>query len=92
MRGALEWAAVRVAPSMNAQEVASIIWGLATLGWQVGEGAMRALERAAVRVAPIMKRRTWRTLSGQQRHSGGRLQRGRCGARWRRLRCGWHRA
>ena len=34
MRGALEAAAVRVAPSMNAQAVANIIWGLATLGWQ----------------------------------------------------------
>ena len=34
MRGALEGAAVRVAPSMNAQEVANTIWGLATLGWQ----------------------------------------------------------
>ena len=34
MRGALEAAAVRVAPSMNAQNVANIIWGLATLGWQ----------------------------------------------------------
>ena len=34
MRGALEAAAVRVAPSMNAQDVANTIWGLATLGWQ----------------------------------------------------------
>jgi hypothetical protein len=40
---------------MNAQEVANTIWGLATLGWQPGEGAMRcALEGAAVRVAPSM--------------------------------------
>ena len=31
--GALEGAAVRVAPSMNAQAVANTIWGLATLGW-----------------------------------------------------------
>ena len=55
MRGALEAAAVRVAPSMNAQDVANIIWGLATLGWQPGEGPMRgALEGAAVRVAPSM--------------------------------------
>ena len=47
----------RVAPSMNAQNVANTIWGLATLGWQAaqGEGAMRgALEGAAVRVAPSM--------------------------------------
>jgi very-short-patch-repair endonuclease len=51
----LEGAAVRVAPSMNAQDVASTVWALATLGWQVGEGAMRcALEGAAVRVAPTM--------------------------------------
>ena len=34
MRGALEGAAVRIAPSMKPQEVANIIWGLATLGWQ----------------------------------------------------------
>ena len=34
MRGALEGAAVRIAPSMNAQAVANTIWGLATLGWQ----------------------------------------------------------
>ena len=55
MRGALEGAAVRIAPSMNAQAVANIVWGLATLGWQLGEGAMRgALEAAAVRVAPSM--------------------------------------
>ncbi len=55
MRDALEGAAVRVAPSMNAQEIASVLWGLATLGWQAGEGPMRdALEGAAVRVAPSM--------------------------------------
>ena len=36
MRSALEGAAVRVAPSMNAQDVANTIWGLATLGWQAG--------------------------------------------------------
>jgi very-short-patch-repair endonuclease len=40
---------------MNAQDVANIIWGLATLGWQAAEGVMRgALEGAAVRVAPSM--------------------------------------
>jgi hypothetical protein len=55
MRCALEGAAVRVAPSMNAQNVANALWALATLGWQAGEGAMRcALEEAAVRVAPSM--------------------------------------
>jgi hypothetical protein len=55
MRCALEGAAVRVAPSMNAQAVANALWALATLGWQAGEGAMRcALEGAAVRVAPSM--------------------------------------
>ena len=55
MRRALEGAAVRVAPSMNAQGVANTLWALATLGWQAGEGAMRcALEGAAVRVAPGM--------------------------------------
>ena len=31
---ALEAAAVRVAPSMNAQDVANTVWALATLGWQ----------------------------------------------------------
>ncbi len=55
MRDALEAAAGRVAPSMNPQDVANIIWGLATLGWQAGEGRMRdALEAAAGRVAPSM--------------------------------------
>ena len=34
MRRALEGAAVRVAPSMNAQNVANTVWALATLGWQ----------------------------------------------------------
>ncbi len=34
MRCALEAAAVRVAPSMNAQDVANALWALATLGWQ----------------------------------------------------------
>ena len=34
MRAALEGAAVRVAPSMNAQNVANALWALATLGWQ----------------------------------------------------------
>ena len=56
MRSALEAAAVRVAPTMNAQNVANTVWALATLGWQAGEGSMRsALEAAAVRVAPSMK-------------------------------------
>ena len=55
MRCALEAAAVRVAPSMNAQNVANTVWALATLGWQAGEGSMRCvLEAAAVRVAPSM--------------------------------------
>ena len=40
MRGALEGAAVRVAPSMNAQDVANIVWGLAKLGWQAAEGML----------------------------------------------------
>ena len=53
MRSALEGAAVRVAPSMSAQEVANSVWAAATLGWQAREKAMRcALEGAAVRVAP----------------------------------------
>ncbi len=34
MRCALEGAAVRVAPSMNAQAVANTVWALSTLGWQ----------------------------------------------------------
>ena len=34
MRAALEGAAVRLAPSMNAQNVANALWALATLGWQ----------------------------------------------------------
>ncbi len=74
MRSALEAAAVRVAPSMNPQNVANTIWGLATLGWQAGEGPMRdALEAAAVRVAPSMKPQDVATLSGGWRRSDGRL-------------------
>ena len=34
MRAALEGAAVRVAPTMNAQEAANALWALATLGWR----------------------------------------------------------
>ena len=34
MRCALEGAALRVAPSMNAQNVANALWALATLGWK----------------------------------------------------------
>ena len=45
MRGALEAAAVRVAPSMNAQEVANTIWGLATLGWQASSDLSAVLEQ-----------------------------------------------
>jgi hypothetical protein len=53
MRCALEGAAVRVAPTMNAQDVANSLWAAATLGWQAD--SMRcALEGAAVRVAPTM--------------------------------------
>ena len=42
MRAALEGAAVRVAPSMNAQDVANALWALATLGWQAN-AAMAAV-------------------------------------------------
>jgi very-short-patch-repair endonuclease len=42
MRGALEAAAVRVAPSMSEQDVGNTVWGLAALGWQAD------LEMAAV--------------------------------------------
>ena len=34
MRSGLEAAAVRVGPSMSAQDVANTLWALATLGWQ----------------------------------------------------------
>ena len=34
MRSAMEAAAVRVAPSMNPQDVANTVWALATLEWQ----------------------------------------------------------
>ena len=37
MRCALEAAAVRVAPSMNAQDVANTLWALATLGWEASD-------------------------------------------------------
>ena len=53
MRGALEAAAVRVAPSMNAQDVANTIWGLATLGWQ-----------AVLEVAAVFQQRLEALLAG----------------------------
>jgi hypothetical protein len=86
---------VRVAPSMSAPHVASIIWGLATLGWQAGDGPMRgALEAAAVRVAPSMKPLDVASIIWglATRRSGGMPGRGRCGVRWRRQRCASHRA
>ena len=47
MRGALEAAAVRVAPSMKAQDVANIVWGLATLGWQASSDAAPVFQQLA---------------------------------------------
>ena len=45
----------RVAPSMKPQEIANMLWALATLGWQAADAAMRcALEGAAARAAPSM--------------------------------------
>ena len=41
---------------MESQAVANMVWALATLSWQAGQGSMRAvLEGAAVRVAPSMR-------------------------------------
>jgi hypothetical protein len=60
MRSKLEEAAVRVASSMNAQNVANSLWAFATLGWQAWEGGASdalvggALEEAAVRVSTSM--------------------------------------
>jgi very-short-patch-repair endonuclease len=45
MRCALEGAAVRVAPSMNAQDVANTLWALATLGWQADAEMAAACEQ-----------------------------------------------
>ncbi len=45
MRCALEGAAVRVAPSMNAQDVANIVWALATLGWQANAEMAAGFQR-----------------------------------------------
>jgi hypothetical protein len=45
MRGALEGTAVRVAPSMDAQNVANICWGLATLGWRAGSEVTSFFQR-----------------------------------------------
>lgn len=42
MRSELVGMAVRVAPSMNAQDAAKTLWALETLGWQAGERAMRS--------------------------------------------------
>jgi hypothetical protein len=58
-RGRLEAAAVRVAPTMNAEEadktLSALVSQVVTLGWHAGERSMRsALEAAAVRVAPNM--------------------------------------
>jgi hypothetical protein len=78
----------RIAPSMNAQEVANTIWGLATLGWQAAEGPMRgALEGEAVRVAPSMKPQVVANIIWGLATLGGRRRRGRCAVRWRGKRC-----
>ena len=45
MRCALEGAAVRVAPSMNAQNVANTLWALATLGWQANTEMVAVLRQ-----------------------------------------------
>ena len=45
MRCALEAAAVRVAPSMNAQDVANTLWALATLGWTASTALTAVLEQ-----------------------------------------------
>ena len=47
MRCALEGAAVRVAPSMNAQDVANALWALATLGWQATTRMAAVYEQVA---------------------------------------------
>ena len=48
----------RISADLDGRTVANTLWALATLGWQAGEGAMRAaLEGAAVRVAPSMNGR-----------------------------------
>jgi hypothetical protein len=52
---ALETAVVRVAASINPQELANIVWAYATLGRAPKPETWRALESAAVRVAPSMK-------------------------------------
>ena len=52
MRGALERAAERPATSMNAQNLANTVRGVATLGWEPREAGVRgALEWAAERRA-----------------------------------------
>ena len=45
MRCALEGAAVRVAPSMNAQDVANTVWAMATLGWQANAEMVSAFQQ-----------------------------------------------
>jgi hypothetical protein len=47
----LEGAAVRVAPSMNAQNVANTIWGLATLGWQASSELGAVFQRFVEAIA-----------------------------------------
>ena len=45
MRCALEGAAVRLAPSMNAQDVANTLWALATLGWEANADMASCLQQ-----------------------------------------------
>ena len=59
MRGALEAAAVRVASSMKPQNVANTIWGLATLGWQAGEGPMRGALEAKIQKSVRWDKTRW---------------------------------
>ena len=53
MRSALEAAAVRVAPTMNAQNVANTVWALATLGWQAQLREMKLAELRALKVPEL---------------------------------------
>ena len=51
MRSALEEAAARLAPSMNAEQVASTLWAQGKLGWKNRDAVLRS---AAAREAPSM--------------------------------------
>ncbi len=66
---------MRVAPSMKPQEVANSIWGLATLGWQAEEEAMRgARPHDSDRPVPVCGVRAFPVGPGREERGEPRMR------------------